>query len=543
MTSDARRHRPTTLAGPGVPIDERLVRVETGGQGRSPALRELGVAPDDDDVRRVAIAGPHGKRRAPVAITRERPVDVVGQPLAEPPRADLRRVPVHRAVQREHPVAERRRPDEPGVAGVVDELAAAAPAMRIGVDVLFRQQVPAVGLEAADDEFVGFVGGDQQPLEFRPAGADEGPVGRHRPEEREPVRLPGRVVVGAERRRHVHDAGAVRGRDEVAGHHDAVHRVVRKRHHVERPAIPEASEGAAEHHPLRRLHRALSEEPGEELGRQARRQHQPPAWRPRVGVLAVLEIRVHRRRHVRGEGPRRRGPNDEFPARPVLEREGHEDRLVSDLLVPLRELVTGQHRAAARTVRQHPVAPVEQAAVVQPAEDPPDRLDVLVAERDVRMGVVEPVPDPVGERFPVRLVGEYTAAAERVEPLDAVFLDGLLPLQLELLLHLDFHRQPVGVPPGDSRDGAPLHGAEAADEVLDGARKDVVDPRPAVGRRRPLEEHEGRTTPARLHALAEEVFGFPGLEQLLLELVGAEVGKRRKGHQGRRRGETLTPAS
>ena len=180
---------------------------------------------------------------------------------------------------------------------------------------------------------------------------------------------------------------------------------------------------------------------------------------------------------------------------------------------------------------------------MQPAEDPPDRLDVLVAEGDIGMRVVEPVPDPVGERFPVGLVGEDAAAAEGVEPLDAVFLDRLLAFQRQLLLHLDFHREPMGVPAGDAGDRPPLHGAEAADEVLDGAGKDVVDARAPIGGRRPLVEHERCTAGPRRHAPAKEVFGFPGVEQLLLELVGAEFGEGRESHQGRRGRERLTPAS
>ena len=68
-------------------------------------------------------------------------------------------------------------------------------------------------------------------------------------------------------------------------------------------------------------------------------------------------------------------------------------------------------------------------------------------------------------------------------------------------------------------------------------------PGPPVGRRRPLVEHERRAAGPRRHALAEEVFGLPGVEQLLLELVGAEFGKGRESHQGRRGGEALTPAS
>src|SRR5204863_423792 len=71
-------------------------------------------------------------------------------------------------------------------------------------------------------------------------------------------------------------------------------------------------------------------------------------------------------------------------------------------------------RTATRAVRQHFVAAVEQRLVVQPLEQPPHRLDVLVRVRDVRVLVVEPVPDPVGERFPIGFVREHTLAAQPV---------------------------------------------------------------------------------------------------------------------------------
>ena len=47
-----------------------------------------------------ARAAPHGQRRSPVALARERPVDVVLQPLAEAPLLDVRRIPGDRLVRR-----------------------------------------------------------------------------------------------------------------------------------------------------------------------------------------------------------------------------------------------------------------------------------------------------------------------------------------------------------------------------------------------------------------------------------------------------------
>ena len=148
------------------------------------------------------------------------------------------------------------------------------------------------------------------------------------------------------------------------------------------------------------------------------------------------------------------------------------------------------------------------------------------------MVVVEPVADPVGQRLPVGLVGEDAGAAEGVEPLDAVGLDFLLALEAELLLDLDFDREAVRVPPGDAGDRPPLHDAEPADQVLDGAGEDVVDAGPAVGGRRSLEEDERAPALPFLLDPLKEILGLPAGEQVALELVRTRIGKRRESHLG-----------
>ena len=65
----------------------------------------------------------------------------------------------------------------------------------------------------------------------------------------------------------------------------------------------------------------------------------------------------------------------------------------------------------------------------------------------------------------------------------------------------------------------------AAEEVLDGAREDVVNAGATVRRGRSLVEHERRGTGARSLCLLEQLLGVPAREQLLLEGVGARVGE------------------
>ena len=74
--------------------------------------------------------------------------------------------------------------------------------------------------------------------------------------------------------------------------------------------------------------------------------------------------------------------------------------------------------------------------------------------------------------------------------------------------------------PAFARHAIALHRAIAAEEILDRAREDVMDARPAVRRRRPLEEHEGRRAAPRVERPREQILFFPAREQLALDVVG-----------------------
>ena len=93
------------------------------------------------------------------------------------------------------------------------------------------------------------------------------------------------------------------------------------------------------------------------------------------------------------------------------DREAHVDGGVDDVVVSLRDLVRGQRGAAAGAVGHDLVALVEQVVVPDLAQGPPDRLDVLVRERDVGVVEVDPERDPLREAVPLLHVGEDRLAA------------------------------------------------------------------------------------------------------------------------------------
>jgi hypothetical protein len=75
---------------------------------------------------------------------------------------------------------------------------------------------------------------------------------------------------------------------------------------------------------------------------------------------------------------------------------------------------------------------------------------------------------------------------------------------------------------------------EPTDQILDGAGKDVVNPRQAIGGGRPLIKDKGSSGPSGRESLLEKSLLFPELELPLLQLVRAEVRPSRKRHQGSR---------
>ena len=474
-------------------------------------LLELGERADRH--RLAGLVAPDGQRGAPVALARDRPVDVVLQPLAHAAVLDVLRVPVDRLVGGQQAVAQRRGADVPGRLGVVEQRRPAAPAVRVRVQVGLLLEEPPALAQVVDDAAVGVL----DPLAGEPAHALlEGAVELDRVDDGDPLLLPDPEVVLAERDRGVDHAGAVLGADEV-GRHDGValraelvggdeveRRLVAGAEHV--AAVEAVGDlGALAEHRL-----------GARLG-------------DHVAVLGahVREVGRDGERGVGEQRPGRGRPGEDPVAGPegagaLDDGEGDVDARVLDVLVALGDLVRGQRGAAAGAVGDDAVALVEQVALPHRLERPPDRLDVLRLERPVGLVEVDPVGDPLGQPVPVLEVLEDRLAALGVELGDAVALDVGLGLEAQLLLDGDLDRQAVAVPAALALDVAAAHGLVAREDVLERAGDDVVGAGPPVRGRRALVEHVRLAALPAAHRLAEDVALAPALEDLLLEL--GEVG-------------------
>src|SRR2546426_4835033 len=185
-----------------------------------PALRQLIIGADHLAMLAIGVALPDVERRPPVAVARQRPIHVVLEPFAETPGAGLRWMPIDLRVDFEHPRFHRRRPDEPGAAGVVDQRRVAAPAVGIAVRIRPGFEPAPLLLQSLDDQAIGFLVGDELALDLRPRRPLERAIRDDGVYECETVLLAGQIVIGAKRRSHVHEAGALVGTDEPAGYHN-----------------------------------------------------------------------------------------------------------------------------------------------------------------------------------------------------------------------------------------------------------------------------------------------------------------------------------
>ena len=189
----------------------------------------------------------------------------------------------------------------------------------------------------------------------------------------------------------------------------------------------------------------------------------------------------------------------------------------------------GQRRLVLRAVRQHAVALVCQALVVQLLERPHHGLHVRDVQGLVAVLEIDPAGLTVHVVLPLVRVLEHGRAAGVVELVDAQFLDLVDGVDAQFLLGLKLGRQTVRVPAEHAVDAVALHGLVTRDDVLRVTGQQVAVVRQAVGERRAVEEDEfvlavvaGRTA---FDGLLEGVVLVPVVKHGLLKL--GEAGVRR----------------
>ena len=226
--------------------------------------------------------------------------------------------------------------------------------------------------------------------------------------------------------------------------------------------------------------------------------------------------------------------------RPLEQREADVERRIAPLLVDaaLRQLVLRERRAAARAPLGRAVAEVEPAALVDELEEPPDVLDVRIAEREVVTSPVHPLTEadrPVGQRSRGPRDHISTSPRELGEP---VLLDLALRVEAELALDPDLDPEPLAVEP------VLVALVVAAERLV--ALKDVLQRPPPCGmdpehhpvrRRGAVHEAEPRPVRVLLPKRVERPLVLPALEDR--ELEGVVVGLVRERCKDLRHAESV----
>ena len=178
--------------------------------------------------------------------------------------------------------------------------------------------------------------------------------------------------------------------------------------------------------------------------------------------------------------------------------------------------MAGQRRAAAGAVGHHLVPPVEQALVRDLLQAPPDGFDVAVIIGDIGLVHVHPECHPLGHLLPFLLVLPDGLLALLDEGLDAKGLNLLLAVQAQLFLHLQLHRQAMGVPAANAEHLLALHGMETGKQVLHRPGHHMADVGLAVGGGRPFIEGEALLPLVVVQALLHDAVFLPEPGNLLL---------------------------
>ena len=487
-------------------IDEGTVRVEiaqvTAGQ-----LTQLFQGADTDQVGRIVDVAPDGQRCAPVAAARQRPVDVVVQPVAVAAVLDGRGIPGGGLVLSQQLILDAGGADVPGRLGVVQQRGVAAPAVRVSVKVVEPAEQDPTRLQVGDQGRIGRF--EKHPADLRDVVL-EMPVGTDGVHERQAVAAAGDHVLLAKGRGLVHQAGAVGGGDVVSQEH-VVGGLV-ELDQLEGPLVSPALQlGAPKHlapRPLVAQHlveQRLSDHEGALLG---------------MTADDVVDVGVDGDGGVGDQRPGCGGPHQQVGfagERPRGDGEPDVDRRVGDVLVALRQLMVGQGGAAARAVGRDPVVLLQEALVEDLLQRPPARLHIAGGHGDVGVVEVDPVPHAAGQLGEGVDVPQHRLAALSVERLHPVGLDVGFTGEAELLLDGQLDGQAVAVPAGLAVDMVALHCLEPREQVLEDAGFDVVRAGHAVGGRRAFVERPGLATGGGVEGLCEGVALSPQRDDLVLQ--------------------------
>ena len=338
----------------------------------------------------------------------------------------------------------------------------------------------------------------------------EDPVHADRADERlDAVRAQHPVVVLAEGRGLVHEAGALVRGDVTVRHHD------------ERPLLRSVAEVGEERFvgtpdEVRALH-LVQHFQGMSLrvGGHALPGHVEDPAAVRVPYPGVVDVRADADGEVRRQRPRRGGPGGQVSVF-VRQLERHRDRRVLHVPVVHVGFEVRQRRLERHRHRHHLEALVDEPLVPELFQDPPDRLHVPGVHGLVVVVEVDPASDAAHDRAPLVDITLDDLAALGVVAGDAQLLHGMLRGHAELLVDLVLDREAVAVPAEAPQHVAPAHGPVARHDVLDDRRQQVAVMRQPRRERRAVVEDVRLLVLRGLEGLPEDVVFVPEGEDVVL---------------------------
>ena len=236
----------------------------------------------------------------------------------------------------------------------------------------------------------------------------------------------------------------------------------------------------------------------------------------------IVFLGVHTQGQVAGKGPRRGGPCQDIGVFSLGLKAGNGGTLLY-ILITLGDLMGGQRGTAARAVGNDLKALVKKALVPDFFQRPPFGFNIFIMIGYIGIIHISPEADLFGKILPHAFVFPYAFLTFFNERRDAVFLDLLLAVQAQKLLHLQLHRKPVGIPPGLPGHHIALHGAVTGDHILDCAGFHMSDVGLAVCGGRAVIKGIGRASLPDFHAFFKNFVVFPELFYLVFTFHEVQV--------------------
>ena len=394
------------------------------------------ISPDRFHLARF-LANPDRQRCAPEPLARKSPIHIRFEEVSEPAVFDVLRQPVDLLVVRQHLVFELSGPYEPTFTRILDQrIVRGSPAKRIIVEILFLEVQQLAFFEIANDRFVSVF--DPHPFKVRSLFG-KSPVGRYGAKHLWPFatfkaslfRDEQFIVDFTERGRLVNRTTTAFGCDKIGAGNTPVQMLL--------ATLTKIALGFAMLFVkvIKGRLITLTNQLGTFASRfdgqfslelfgdfldQLRRQHDIRI-QFRVVHRRVFDFIVDCGKLIRWQRPWRRRPNKQARVLLFEQREQDEHAGVSNLSVSLANFAATESSTALSPPPDDLVALVQQVAIEQVLQGPPNRFNVALVISHIGFVQFDPEPKPLGQSLPLLHVLPHALLAAVDKRLDTELLD------------------------------------------------------------------------------------------------------------------------